>query len=104
MANDEQRTERASGGHLGEDDNCFRLMFENNPLPMWAYDRATLTFLAVNEAAIDHYGYSREYFLTMTIKDIRPALDVHRLEQHTSRSGPDLHKAGHWRHRKKDAD
>ncbi len=51
----------------------FRLLFESNPLPMWVFDRATLRFLAVNDAAVNHYGYSREQFLTMSILDIRPA-------------------------------
>ncbi|HXW24087.1 MAG TPA: EAL domain-containing protein [Xanthobacteraceae bacterium] len=49
----------------------FRLLFDGNPLPMWVYDRATLRFLAVNDAAVRHYGYSREQFLAMTILDIR---------------------------------
>jgi diguanylate cyclase (GGDEF)-like protein/PAS domain S-box-containing protein len=50
----------------------FRLLFDSNPLPMWVYDRETLRFLAVNAAAVKHYGYSREQFLAMTILDIRP--------------------------------
>ncbi|HEV3394580.1 MAG TPA: EAL domain-containing protein [Xanthobacteraceae bacterium] len=50
----------------------FRLLFDSNPLPMWLYDRETLRFLAVNDAAVKHYGYSRERFLAMTILDIRP--------------------------------
>ncbi len=50
----------------------FRLLFDSNPLPMWVYDRESLGFLAVNDAAINHYGYSREQFLSMSILDIRP--------------------------------
>ena len=50
----------------------FRLLFDSNPLPMWVYDRETLRFLAVNDAAVKHYGYSREQFLAMSILDIRP--------------------------------
>ena len=69
---------------------------------MWAYDLATLRFLAVNEAAVLHYGYSRAEFLAMTIAAIRPDEDVPRLraelvEPLDERSGPRL-----WRHRKKD--
>jgi two-component system cell cycle sensor histidine kinase/response regulator CckA len=57
------------------------VLFERSPQPMWIYDRETLQFLAVNQAAIEHYGYTREEFLQMTIKDIRhkddwPALSV----------------------------
>lgn len=53
----------------------YRLMFEDNPNPMWVYDLDTLQFLAVNAAAIRHYGYTREEFMRMTIKDIRPRED-----------------------------
>jgi len=51
----------------------FRLLFEHNPIPMWVYDRKSLRFLAVNNAAVLHYGYSRKQFLEMTALDIRPA-------------------------------
>ena len=47
-------------------------------LPMWVLDRETLRFLAVNEAAVAHYGYSREQFMTMTVPDLRPADDRER--------------------------
>ncbi|MDQ3817984.1 MAG: response regulator [Acidobacteriota bacterium] len=50
----------------------YRLLFESNPFPMWVFDSETLSFLDVNEAAIEHYGYSREEFLRMTIKDLYP--------------------------------
>lgn len=46
----------------------YRLLFEANPQPMWVFDRETLRFLAVNDAAVSHYGYSREEFLAMTVK------------------------------------
>jgi diguanylate cyclase (GGDEF)-like protein/PAS domain S-box-containing protein len=48
----------------------FRLLFESNPVPMWVYDRETLRFLGVNDAAVAQYGYSREQFLTMTVPDL----------------------------------
>ena len=54
----------------------YKLLFDKSPQPMWVFDRASLAFLAVNEAAIEHYGYSREEFLSMTIKDIRGEADV----------------------------
>ena len=50
----------------------YRLMFDINPLPMWVYDLESLQLLAVNESAIDKYGYSREEFLALTVLDIRP--------------------------------
>ncbi len=54
----------------------YRSLFESNPVPMWTFDKKTLCFLNVNEAAIRHYGYSRDEFLAMTILDIRPPEDA----------------------------
>ena len=80
----------------------YRLLFESNPQPMWVYDLMTLRFLAVNDAAVRHYGYSRTEFLDMTIRDIRPPEEVKALEDYLASDGPDLNNAGEWRHRKKD--
>lgn len=80
----------------------YRLLFESNPQAMWVYDLATLRFLAVNDAAVRHYGYSRSEFLDMTIKDIRPPEDVSLLEDYLNSENNELDHAGEWRHRKKD--
>lgn len=53
-------------------EESFRLLFKNNPIPMWVLDVESFRFLDVNDAAIAHYGYSREQFLAMTALDIRP--------------------------------
>jgi len=87
---------------LRDSEERYRLLFEANPHPMWVYDTDTLAFLAVNGAAIRHYGYSREEFLAMTIKDIRPAEDIPLLMDNVSKVSAGLDKAGIWRHRKKD--
>jgi PAS domain S-box-containing protein len=57
----------------------YRLLFDQNPLPMLVYDRVTFEIVAVNSAASGSYGYSREEFLAMTIKDILPPEDVELL-------------------------
>ncbi|HKN83669.1 MAG TPA: PAS domain-containing sensor histidine kinase, partial [Pyrinomonadaceae bacterium] len=80
----------------------YRLLFESNPQPMWVYDLATLRFLAVNDAAVGHYGYSRAEFLEMTLKDIRPPEDVKLLEDYLAKVSSEIDDAGEWRHRKKD--
>lgn len=80
----------------------YRLLFENNPQPMWIYDLETLAFLAVNEAAVRYYGYSREEFLAMTLKDIRPPDDVPRLLETVAQLTSGLSHSGVWRHLKKD--
>ncbi|HEY5838902.1 MAG TPA: PAS domain S-box protein, partial [Pyrinomonadaceae bacterium] len=70
-----QRAEAA----LRESEGRYRELFESNPYPMWVFDLATLRFLAVNDAAVSHYGYSRDEFLRLTIADIRPSEDVPQL-------------------------
>ncbi len=66
---------------------------------MWVYDLETLRFLAVNNAAISHYGYSREAFLGMTIKDIRPCNDVPALLDNVTKITSGLNNAGVWQHK-----
>ena len=58
----------------------YRQLFETNPQPTWVYDVDDLRFLAVNQAAIDLYGYSRDEFLAMTLRDIRPPETVPLLD------------------------
>ncbi|MGH7371192.1 MAG: PAS domain S-box protein, partial [Candidatus Methylomirabilales bacterium] len=70
---------------LRESATQFQLLFENNPHPMWITDLETLHFLAVNDAAIQHYGYSGEEFLAMTLKDISPPEDIPGLLESISR-------------------
>ena len=50
----------------------FRLLFDNNPMPMWVFDAETMGFLSVNDAAVQHYGYSRATFLRMKLQEIWP--------------------------------
>jgi two-component system, cell cycle sensor histidine kinase and response regulator CckA len=80
----------------------YKLLFEKNPRPMWVYDLKTLAFLAVNQAAIHHYGYSRDEFLHMTIRDIRPADDIPELSKNVAQAVGGFEKSGVWRHRKKE--
>lgn len=87
---------------LRESEARYRLLFASNPVPMWVYDLETLSFLEVNNAAVNHYGYSREEFLSMTIKDIRPPVDIAPLLEKVSKGSTGIDEAGIWRHRKKD--
>ncbi len=81
----------------------YRLLFENNPQPMWVYDLETLAFLAVNQAAIHHYGYSIAEFLAMTIADIRPPEDIPAMQQEVANLDVQGYViSGLWRHQKKD--
>ncbi|MCK6550344.1 PAS domain S-box protein [Myxococcota bacterium] len=82
------------------DDALYRMLFEQNPHPMWIYDLETLQILAVNDAAIAHYGYTRSEFLARTIMDLRPPEDVPRLLDTVRRIPDGISKSGTWRHRK----
>ncbi len=87
---------------LRESEERYRLLFDSNPHPMWVYDLETLRFLAVNEAAVSHYGYTIEKFLALTLKDIRPPEDVPALLDNIARLTSGINNAGIWRHMKKD--
>ena len=60
-------------------------MFVLNPLPIYVFDNATLSILAVNDAAVAKYGWSREEFLDLTIEDIRPPEEVPTLRAYRRR-------------------
>ncbi len=89
-------------------DASFRLLFASNPLPMWVYDIETLAFREVNDAAVAHYGYSRDEFLAMRLTDIRPPEDVPQLldtlEELRRQGNRERPFGPHdtWRHRLKD--
>ena len=86
---------------LHESEEKYRYMFANNPQPMWIYDLETLKFLEINSAALEHYGYSREEFLSMTLKDIRPKEDIDALLKDVELTTKGYNPAGEWRHLKK---
>lgn len=76
----------------------FRELFERNPLPFWVFDAETLRFLAVNTAAIQTYGYSREQFLAMSILDIRPDEDADAVRASMRDALPYEHNDRVWTH------
>ena len=79
----------------------YDFLFERNSLPTWILDLESLEFLAVNEAAVRHYGYSRDEFLAMTIENIRVSEDTSAIELRSSQ--PDaVRNTEQLRHKKKD--
>jgi len=88
---------------LREQEAVYHEMFDGNPNPMWVYDANSLRFLAVNDAAVTHYGYSRDEFLLMTLSDIRPPEDSSRLSRYVaSLSSHNIAAGGIWKHQKRD--
>lgn len=90
-----QRALRASEAH-------YRLLFESSPVPAWVTDAETLAFLAVNQAAVDHYGYSREEFLGMTLPRILSPDEIARHREASAEIGEGVKHVALWKHQKKD--
>jgi len=92
----------ASEQALRVSERNYRMLFEGHPQPMWIYDVDSLCFLEVNDSAVERYGYSREEFLAMTIKDIRPAQDIPKFLELNAEPLPITDRSGPWRYLLKD--
>ena len=81
----------------------YRLLFEGNPMPMWIISKSTLEILNVNQAAVEHYGYTLSEFLALNSKDLRPEEDHEKYVQFIN-DEKNIHSnnRGIWRHKKKD--
>lgn len=87
---------------IADAERQFRLIFDENPLPFWVFDVATLKFLEVNSAAVKQYGYSKDEFLDMSILDLRPDEDKDKLLADVSAGREGFHLPQVWTHRRKD--
>lgn len=87
---------------LRESEAQYRLVFTENPQPMWIFDVRTSRFLAVNNAALRQYGFTREEFSALTVRDLLPGTAVGRFLQYVADccSGAEAH--GYWQHYRKD--
>ena len=99
----EERRARAQAEEaLKESEEGFHRLFDCNPHPTWVFDVETLRFLEVNEAAIEHYGYSRDEFVGMRITEIRQPQEVPLVEEAVAVPKDGLRHFGTWVHRTKD--
>jgi diguanylate cyclase (GGDEF)-like protein/PAS domain S-box-containing protein len=80
----------------------FRLLFDNNPMPMWVFSAETTRFLGVNDAAIQHYGYAREKFLAMKLDEIWPEDERTSHKESLLHIGEAYQSSRNWRHIKAD--
>ncbi len=87
---------------ITESEEKYKELFENNPLPMWLFDSGSLKFLTVNNAAIQHYGFTKDEFLSMTLKDIRPKEEIPGFEKNLAQSENGVRTANPSVHKKKD--
>jgi diguanylate cyclase (GGDEF)-like protein/PAS domain S-box-containing protein len=86
---------------LRSSENQYRNLFKNNPLPMVIYDREMRSILAVNDIAVDHYGYSRAEFLAMDLKDLYFPEQHADLVASVSQVHDEIRRPGVWKHKKK---
>ncbi|HLP34368.1 MAG TPA: PAS domain S-box protein, partial [Bacteroidia bacterium] len=79
----------------------YQKLFEGSPFPIYIVDLDTLNFVAVNDACTRQYGYTRDEFLALNLRDIRPHEDIPILERAINKNTTGFVDAGHWRHIKK---
>ncbi len=79
----------------------YRVLFESNPIPSMIYDLQTLRFLMVNIAAVVHYGYTHDEFLSLTIKDLSAPEELPALLNVLAKLDQGEKQSGVWKHRLK---
>jgi PAS domain S-box-containing protein len=84
---------------LADNERRYRFLFDSNPLPMWAWDADTMNILAVNEAAVEKYGYEREQFLSLRITDLLDPSELPRFGGARLPFSESRQTAGTWMHR-----
>lgn len=87
---------------LRESEEHYRQLFENNPNPMFVYERESLRILDANHAALEQYGYSRTEFLDLTLFDLHPLDDPERLRESTRMFPTTIRRPGIWKEVRKD--
>lgn len=87
---------------LADNERRYRFLFDSNPLPMWAWDADSGNILAVNEAAIEKYGYPRDTFLTLKITDLLDPEELPRFSGARLPFSESRQNAGSWQHRTAD--
>ena len=106
LVNDELQREntlrRQGEEELRKSKEQYRFLFDENPQPMWIYDRNSFRFLAFNAAALRHHGFGRNEFRDHTAKDLCPREEVEAFVADSARANPGVPRRGQWRHHKKD--
>jgi diguanylate cyclase (GGDEF)-like protein/PAS domain S-box-containing protein len=80
-------------------EESFRLLFDENPVPMLLFQAGTLRITAVNDAAVSHYSFPRETFLSMCAPDLHIPQEAERAGQTYLSNAPSDEASTIWRHR-----
>ena len=94
--------QKRANEQLRRSEHKYRLLFENNPMPMWMSSIPELNIIDVNESALRQYGYTREEFLRLNSMDLRLPEDVETFLKDTNHMAPGEGTTFQWRHKKKD--
>jgi PAS domain S-box-containing protein len=106
VTKERQATQRLleSTEQLSQSERKYKLLFENNPMPMWMLDRKERKIVDVNQAAISHYRYTREEFLAQDPNKMRPQGEEQRFIEEMKEVVPGVSNRGLWQHLKKDGE
>lgn len=80
----------------------YRLLFTQNPHPMWVFDLRSGRILAANESALNQYGFTRQEFTALAAKDLVAREAAQAFLSDAAKPCSSLESRGIWRHRKKD--
>ena len=84
---------------LADSERRYRFLFDSNPLPMWAWDADTMQIMAVNDAAVDTYGYERDLFQRLRIDQLLDPSELQRFRSARLPFSENRQSAGTWLHR-----
>src|SRR5580765_7108787 len=85
-------------------EHLYKELFNKSPMPKWVCDRRTLHFYEVNDAAVKHYGYTREEFLNLTVFDLRPEEDHKKMSRYLQSDVDSSSNEGLRKHIKKNGE
>jgi PAS domain S-box-containing protein len=92
--------------NLKDSEKRYKDLFHLSPQPMWVYDLETWAFLDVNQSAVNHYGYSKDEFLSMSVLEIRCSSEEEELKERIKKVREIQHtfSKGIFNHRKKNGE
>jgi PAS domain S-box-containing protein len=89
---------RDSEQELKASEEKYRSLFDNDPNPIFVFDRSTFKIIDANIRATEKYGYSKEELLQMSFRDLGDPEDAEKIRSSVVEACISLPKV---RHRKK---